>query len=421
MTKEPPAKQPLTAPTVGADHAQARRVIWALFAVAFLSNVSIGARILIIPLYGSDLGLSSASIGLLYAVFAGVAAVVAFPAGVMLDRGGSRRVMASALALIAVAQVLTLSRSVPVLAVSQALGGAAWTVSQLSIVTASISAAPRQIGRAIGLTALGGQTGLMAGPALAGTLLRWIGFTNLIILTALPTLVALGIALVTVRGLEQRSVPGQEPPRTRELLKNPAIRQIAVLAVAMGIIWGTFQAYFAIFASRGLLMPAVAIGWLIAIAGLANASSRIPAGRLVNQGFSEGCDRCGFGVRLRRQPRLTPTHARFLAKCTPSCGQCASRQPCDHGHERRPRRTWWDAGPWQGPQRHVLGLEPGERLGSGGPRPRDEQQFHRRLRRRQPDSCSHDWCRTAVVWKNDPRVVVLSHPVLATRWLSVMC
>ncbi len=274
----------MTAPAAGAHLPQARRVLWPLLVVAFLSNVTIGARILIVPLYGSDLGLSAASIGLLYAVFAGVAAVIAFPAGVMLDRSGSRRVMTAALALIAVAQVLTMSRSVPVLAVSQALSGAAWTVSQLSIVTASISAAPTpQMGRAIGLTALGGQTGLMAGPALAGTLLHWIGFTNLIVLTALPTLLALGIALVAVRDFEQRSVPGQEAPRTRELLKNPAIRQIAVLAVAMGIVWGTFQAYFAIFASRGLHMPAVAIGWLIAIAALANASSRVPAARLLTR------------------------------------------------------------------------------------------------------------------------------------------
>jgi predicted MFS family arabinose efflux permease len=274
----------LTTVAAGASLPQARRATWALFVVAFLSNVTIGARILIIPLYGSDLGLSAASIGLLYAVFAGVSALIAFPAGAMLDRSGSRRVMAAALMLVAVAQVLTMTRSIPVLAVSQALSGTAWTVSQLSIVTASISASqPRQIGRAIGLTALGGQTGLMAGPAIAGTLLQMIGFTNLILLSALPTLVALGIALVMVRDLDQRSQAGQEPPRTRDLLKNPAIRQIAVLAVAMGIVWGTFQAYFAIFASRGLHMPAVAIGWLIAIAALANASSRVPAGRLLTR------------------------------------------------------------------------------------------------------------------------------------------
>jgi len=183
----------LTTLPAGGGLPRARRAIWALFVVAFLSNVTIGARTLIIPLYGSDLGLSAASIGLLYAVFAGVSALIAFPAGAMLDHSGSRRVMAAALTLVAVAQVLTMTRSIPVLAVSQALSGTAWTVSQLSIVTASISASqPRQIGRAIGLTALGGQTGLMAGPAIAGTLLQMIGFTNLILLSALPGLVGLG-------------------------------------------------------------------------------------------------------------------------------------------------------------------------------------------------------------------------------------
>jgi predicted MFS family arabinose efflux permease len=259
-------------------------VIWALLAVAFLSNVTLGARILIIPLYASDLGLSAASIGLLYAVFAGVSALVAFPAGAMLDRRGSRKVMAVSLALIVVAQVLAMSSYVPVLAASQALSGSVWTVSQLSVLTAAIAAAPaRQIGGAIGLTSLGAQTGLMAGPALAGTLIHSIGYTNLLVVTALPAMLALGIALVAVRDRERRPGPGPDAPRTRELLLNPAVRQIAVLAVAMGIVWGTFQAYFAIFASRDLHMPAVAIGWLIAIAGLANASSRVPAGRLVTR------------------------------------------------------------------------------------------------------------------------------------------
>jgi predicted MFS family arabinose efflux permease len=274
----------LTVPAAGVDIRQSRRAIWALFAIAFISNVTIGARILIVPLYGSDLGLTAASIGLLYAIFAGMSAAAAFPAGVMLDRSGNRRVMVAALALIAAAQVLTISSWVPSLALSQALSGAAWTVSQLSIVTASISAAPPgRIGPSIGLTALGGQSGLMAGPALAGTLLHWAGFTNLILLTALPTVFALVLAMVTIGDSERRSDSDQEPPRTRELLRNPAIRQIAVLAVAMGIVWGTFQAYFAIFASKELHLPAVAIGWLIAIAALANASSRVPAGRLLNR------------------------------------------------------------------------------------------------------------------------------------------
>jgi MFS family permease len=259
-------------------------MIWILCAVTFLANVSVGARMLIIPLYGSHLGLSAATIGLLYAVFAALSCVISFPAGMLLDRHGTRRLLAVALAMMAVSQILTVAAMVPALVVSQMLSGAAFTVNQISIVTAaSGGASPRQMGRAIGLTALAGQTGLMAGPAIAGTMLGWVGFTNLIIITTLPALVGLGLTLTKVRDVKQQSGPISDSPRTRDLLKNLGIRQIAILAVAMGILWGTFQAYFAIFASKGLQMHAASIGWLIAIGALSNAASRIPASGLMTR------------------------------------------------------------------------------------------------------------------------------------------
>jgi MFS family permease len=284
-------------------------MIWILCAVTFLANVSVGARMLIIPLYGSHLGLSAATIGLLYAVFAALSCVISLPAGMLLDRYGSRRLLAVALAMMAVSQILTVAAMVPALVVSQMLSGAAFTVNQISIVTAaSGGASPRQMGRAIGLTALAGQTGLMAGPALAGTLLASIGFTSLIILAAVPALVALGFTLTNIHDSGRRSGSHAESPRTRDLLKNRAIRQIAVLAVAMGILWGTFQAYFAIFASRGLQMPAAAIGWLIAIAALANAASRIPASGLMTRFSRKGviiaASVFGFAASLILLPHL---------------------------------------------------------------------------------------------------------------------
>jgi predicted MFS family arabinose efflux permease len=292
-----------------ADAHRSRRVIWALCVVGFLSNVTIGARILIVPLYGSHLGLSAASIGLLYAVFAGLSAVISFPSGILLDRGHTRVLLAVGLTTSAVAQVLTITTYVPMIAFAQVLSGATLTVIQLSVVTAAINAAPpRQMGRTIGMVAVAAQSGLMAGPALAGALLSWVGFTTLMVLSAGPALVALAISLITVRDFGPRSDDSHEVPTSRELLKNPAIRQMAILAVAMGTLWGTFQAYFAIFAARGLLMPAVAIGWLVALAGLANALSRIPAGRLLSRGFRKdaiiAASVVGFAAGLAVLPHL---------------------------------------------------------------------------------------------------------------------
>jgi predicted MFS family arabinose efflux permease len=254
--------------------------------------------------------LSAASIGLLYAVLAGLSAVIAFPAGILVDRSGSRGMLIAGLAISAVAQVLTISTLVPVIAAAQALSGAAWTAIQLSIVTAAInSVRPRQVGGVIGTVALASQSGLMAGPAIAGTLLGWIGFASLISLTAGVAVVAFGVAFVTVRDVGIRAGSDPEPPSSRQLLENAAIRQIAVLAVSTGIVWGTFQAYFALFASRGLHMQAVAIGWLVAVASLANGVSRIPAGRLLDKVFRKDwiivAAVWGFAVSLALLPHMS--------------------------------------------------------------------------------------------------------------------
>jgi len=49
-------------------------VVWPLYWIAFLGNLSIGAPVLIIPLKAGRLGQSPATIGLLYAAFASLGA-----------------------------------------------------------------------------------------------------------------------------------------------------------------------------------------------------------------------------------------------------------------------------------------------------------------------------------------------------------
>jgi predicted MFS family arabinose efflux permease len=269
--------------------ARSDQLVWPLYWIAFLSNLTIGARVLIVPLYAGHLGQSAATIGLLYAVFAGVGALASLPAGILIDRYGSRPIVIGGLAMSCVAQVLTTTDSVPILFVSQALAGISWGMAQLSIITAALNASPSwQLGRVLGLTSLGNQTGLMAGPALAGFLVGWLGFGNVLLLFGLPPLAGLIAVLVMVR---QRSAASNSPSMwatSLEILRKPGMVPVAFLAASIGVVWGTFQAYFAIFAARDVHLTALGVGVLIAIAGLANALSRIPAGRLLDSLPSKG-------------------------------------------------------------------------------------------------------------------------------------
>jgi MFS family permease len=283
--------------------------VWPILLVAFLNNVTIGARVLIIPLYARHLGQTPATIGFLYATFAGVAAVSALPAGFIVDRRGSRPALLGALLCNCIAQLLAISDSVPALYVSQVFSGVSWATATLGVVTAALSVAPAgQTGKVVGLVSLGNQTGLMAGPAVAGILAGWLGFAKLLLLCALPPVVGIGIVLAIVGGSSTRFEGQSLRAGSLQLLRRPGILPIAFLAASLGIVWGTFQAYFAIFAAHDLHITAVGVGVLIAIAGFANTLSRVPAGWLLDRPTSKviaaALGVTAFGAALAALPHL---------------------------------------------------------------------------------------------------------------------
>jgi DHA1 family solute carrier family 18 vesicular amine transporter 1/2 len=295
--------------SAGGRTARSEQLVWPLYWVAFLSNFTIGARVLIIPLDARHLGQSPATVGLLYAAFAGVGALTSLPAGLLIDRRGSRSILLVGLAVSCAAQVLATTDSLPVLFASQVLSGVSWGMAQLSIITAALNASPSlKLGRVLGLTSLGNQTGLMAGPAVAGFLVGWLGFGHLLLLFALPALAGLVVVLLTVRHRFVKLESQSAWASSLVILRRPGMVPIALLAASIGVVWGTFQAYFAIFAASGLHLTAIGVGALIAIAGLANAFSRIPAGRLLDRLPSKGVATAlgvtAFGAGLVALPHL---------------------------------------------------------------------------------------------------------------------
>jgi predicted MFS family arabinose efflux permease len=284
-------------------------LVWPLYLVGLLCTFALGTRVLVVPLQAADLHASAATIGLLYAAYAAVGAVVSIPAGLLIDRRGSRAVLVGALAVTAAGQLLASAGSIPLLFVSQVLAGVGWGAVPLGTVTAAMAISrPERMGGVIGYSSLGNQTGLMAGPALAGVLVGPLGTAWVLALTAACPLLAVGIALAMLRREPRPVRAGSWWGSSREVLARPGMLPVALLAASIGIVWGSFQAYFAVTATRGLGLPASWTGWLIGIAGLANTLSRIPASRLLDRTRARGvlvaAAVTGFGVAMTALPHL---------------------------------------------------------------------------------------------------------------------
>jgi predicted MFS family arabinose efflux permease len=297
MTQRPPAVRRAPTPT------------WPLYTVAFLANLTMGARVLAVPLFAGHLGQSSSTIGLLYATFAGVSALTNLPAGFLIDRIGSRKILYVGLAFTCGGQILALSTSIPLLFASQVLSGAAWGTAQLGVVTGALeSSEPHRLGRVLGLVMVSIQGALMAGPAVAGVLLSALGFAGVFLVFAVPPLAGAALLLLTVGGRPPKSAHQAARMRSLDLIRHPGMLPAIVLAASVGVVWGTFQAYFAIFAANGIHLTTIEVGSLLAIAGLTNALSRLPAGRVLDRFTGPillgAAGVAGFGVGFLALPHL---------------------------------------------------------------------------------------------------------------------
>jgi MFS family permease len=263
---------------------ESRRAV-ALYVAAGAVFATIGARGLTVPLYAHDLGASRFEVGALFSVATIVAAFLALPAGVLVDRFGVRTLLGFSLVLTAVSQVATAaSPSVPPLYVWQIVGGLAAGIQQAAIfaaVTESVSRA--RMGRAMGWLTFSMQSGFFLGPSLAGLALTWIDVRADIAVTTALLVFAIPGAIVASSSRQHsgRGLSLREP--LRALFHQPAFMPIAIALLGMTLTWGTFNAFVPIFGKEQLGLPSSQVGYLLALQAVVNAVSRIPAGRLVDR------------------------------------------------------------------------------------------------------------------------------------------
>jgi MFS transporter, DHA1 family, multidrug resistance protein len=284
--------------------------VLAIYLISALSFGAGGARSLAIPLYADQLGASRGEVGLLFSTFTVTAALMSLPSGLLADRFGRRNMVIFSLLVLGLSQLIAgLTHDVGVLFASQLLGGIGAGASQTSLMSALADLVPMErMGRAMGWLTLSFQTGLLAGPAVAGILLHWLTLRQDLLVTTIPVGVALVLAFWVSGVGGERGVKMEIRRPLRELYSRPGFIGLVIALLAMTILWGTYNAYIPVFGKRGLGLTGPEVGYLLAIQAIVNGGTRIPAGRLLDRisrkGLVVAASTVGFAAGLVVLPHL---------------------------------------------------------------------------------------------------------------------
>lgn len=257
-----------------------------IYMLPAFSGVALASRLVTIPLDGYHLGASNIEIGLLFSAWVLPAGAASLPAGALIDRIGPRNMLLGSLLLACASQfVAGLSANIPMLFLAQISGGLASAGSQTALLVALVGSTPATgRGRAMGWFTLAQQSGTLAGPALAGVLLRWFTLPQVFLLGAAPIAVATFMALASIGGGRTRQhAKGRSVAVFLAVARRVGFGPLVVAFLALSILWGTFQSYVAIFATRGAAMTGPEIGYMFAFATAAGAAARIPGGYLIDK------------------------------------------------------------------------------------------------------------------------------------------
>jgi MFS family permease len=256
----------------------------AIYVAAGASFAALSARGLTVPLYAHELGATRFEVGALFSVATLAAALLSMPSGVLIDRFGTRTLLALSLLISAGSQLaMTATASVPPLFLWQIVGGLAIGAQQAALFSAITALVPSgRLGRAMGWLTFSMQVGFFMGPSVAGILLQWIDLrTDIAVTTAMLVLAVPGALAASSAPQSGQRLSLMQP--LRALVRQRSFGPVVVGLVAATLAWGTVGAFLPIFGKESLGLPSSQIGIMLAIQAVANGLARIPGGRLVDR------------------------------------------------------------------------------------------------------------------------------------------
>jgi len=239
-----------------------------LSAVSFTVALGYGIVAPGIPAFARQFGVGVAAAASVISAFALMRVAFALPAGRLVDRFGSRRVMAIGIAVVAVSSILAgFSRSFAQLLVLRGVGGlgsAMFSVSAQALLLASVPSGQR--GRASGLYTGGFLLGGITGPALGGVVAAWSLRAPFFLYGALLVVPAV-IATAALAGA----------------LRSRSYQAVAAVNFADGFaVLGIRGAIIPLFVRDSLHRPATWTGIGFLVFAALNAAALLPAGRVAD-------------------------------------------------------------------------------------------------------------------------------------------
>jgi MFS family permease len=257
----------------------------AIYVAATLIYAAPVVRSLLLPLRVGELGGDQVQVGLIVGSWPLIIAVLALPGGLIGDRLGRMRVLVVSNLAGAVTMVgLGLSNSLAPLYFFQMLGGASLAFSTPALLRVLVESIPHgRLGRALGWYWVTGQAGASIAPAVAGYLSGYLGLRGVLACAAVLPLVSLGVILVAVRTGPGVPVSFNLPATLRDIARQPGVPAIALVVLAVAMMWGTFNGFFAVFGKLDLQLTTLQIGLLLGVASVSNRISRPLLGAVVDR------------------------------------------------------------------------------------------------------------------------------------------
>ena len=237
-----------------------------------------------VPLYAHELGADRFEVGALFSAATLAAALLSMPAGVLIDRFGTRTLLMLALIVAAGSQLaMAEATTVAPLFVWQIVGGLGAGAQQAALFSAITALVPsRRLGRAMGWLTFSMQAGFFVGPSIVGLLLQWIDLRTDIAVTTVVLVIAIPGSIAASSAPQSGERLAFMKP-LRALITQRAFGPVVIGLLAATLAWGTVGAFLPIFGKESLGLANSQIGLMLAIQAVANGLSRIPGGRLVDR------------------------------------------------------------------------------------------------------------------------------------------
>jgi len=266
---------------------KAGRLLLIACSISFVCFFGSYMRIPIVPLLATSLGADTAEVGMINAAFMLVAGALSIPSGLLSDRLGRRLPLLGGLALLSFSSFLLFWSATPLqMAAIYLLFGVGLSAFSPTLMSSVADfTPPEKLGQAYGWYTMALYGGMTLGPAAGGFLGSALGLRSVFLVAGglILAMFFVALLLLPVQPAQQRT--GERPavlPVLKGLFKNRSLLACLVATLGGCLGFGMFVTFMPLYIrSQGL--GTLQVGAVFAVQSLANALSRLPAGKLFDR------------------------------------------------------------------------------------------------------------------------------------------